>query len=139
MTGSLLFRFDALISGFLMLVNCLSILLLLLDDETDGRFAGVVELVASILLPLSLDKLVGSMVVDVVDDVDVDVVVDIVVAVTVVVVVDVVGVVVSLLCSVFGIFGDCTKGESVFEGLHGVRLIELKNFFFSDNFSLSRC
>lgn len=96
-TGNPLFRFDVLFSGLLMpLAASLSallllLLLLLLDDETDGRIddVGVVELLTGdLLLSLSLDKFVGS--------------------------------VVSLFCSVFGIFGNCTKGESVL-GMRGVR------------------
>lgn len=101
LTGSLLFRFDVLFSGgFFMLASCLSTMVLLDDvavnddeddDETDGRI-GVVELLVGdlvVLWSLSLDKLVGSGA----------------------------AVVVSLFGSVFGIFGDCTKGESVLVAL----------------------
>lgn len=94
-TGNPLFRFDVLFSGLLMpLAASLSALLLLL------------------LLLLLDDETDGR-----IDDVGV---VELLTGDLLLSLDEFVGSVVSLFCSVFGIFGNCTKGESVL-GMRGVR------------------
>lgn len=44
----------------------------------------------------------------------------------------------SPLLSLFGIFGNCTRGESLL-GTRGLRSIRFRNSFFSDSCSLSKC
>lgn len=117
LTGSLLFRFDALFSGFL---ACLSstaaaaempgnvVFMLLDDDDTDGRTDDALVVVVAVVVAADAAAAaaaveavaVGAVVADaLLESLSLDKFV--------------VGSAVSGFCSVFGIFGNCTKGESV--------------------------
>lgn len=121
LTGSLLFRFDALFSGFF---ACLSstaaaaaaaatemagnvVFMLFDDDDTDGRTDDALVVVVAVVV-VAVDAVAAAVEAFAVDAVVGDNLLESLSLDKFVVESTVLG-----FCSIFGIFGNCTKGESV--------------------------